>query len=73
MNNEKQKYMDRVKMYHGGQRKIEGFGEAHHFREWARLLSIPHGSLHRYLQKGLTIEEVAEVRGIQYPAKMATK
>jgi hypothetical protein len=73
MNNEKQKYMDRLNKYHGDQRKIEGFGENHHLREWARQLGIPHGSLHRYLQNGLTIEEVAEVRGIQYPAKMATK
>jgi hypothetical protein len=69
MNNEKQKYMDRLKRYHGPLVGYEGFGEKHHLREWARRLGLPHGSLRRYLQNGLSIEEVAEVRGIQYPTK----
>jgi hypothetical protein len=71
MTDEKQEYMERLKKYHGTEAcgKYEGFGEVHHLREWARLLSIPHGSLHRYLQNGLTIEEVAEVRGVRYPTE----
>jgi hypothetical protein len=47
--------------------KYQGFGEAHGLREWARLLRLPHGSVSRYLQKGLTIEEVARLRGVKYP------
>lgn len=64
MNSEKQAYIEHLKKY---REKIAGFGEAHHLREWARLLDIPPGSLSRYLKNGLTIEEVAEVRGIKYP------
>lgn len=47
--------------------KYPGFGEEHTGAEWARLLNLPRNSLWRYLKKGLTIEEVAEIRGITYP------
>ena len=78
MNNEKQEYLERLKKYHesrrnggtewnyGTGRNYEGFGESHHLREWARRLGVPHGSLRRYLLKGLTIEEISDVRGIKY-------
>ena len=66
MNNEKQEYLERLKKYHESRREYQGFGEAHHLREWARRLGVPHGSLRRYLLKGLTIEEIADVRGLKY-------
>jgi hypothetical protein len=68
MNNQKQEYMERVRKY---QNRIcyEGFGESHHLREWARRLGVPAGSLCRYLLNGLTIEEVAEVRNVDYKPK----
>ena len=47
--------------------KFEGFGEKHTGAKWAKLLGIPRNTLWRYLfQRGLTIEEVAELRGIEY-------
>ena len=47
--------------------KFEGFGEEHTGAEWAKLLGIPRNTLWRYLfRRGLTIEEVAELRGIEY-------
>lgn len=67
MNTKKQEYMARIRKHHGPE--YEGFGESHHLREWARRLDIPAGSLLRYLQNGLTIEEAAEVRGIVYEPK----
>lgn len=50
-------------------RKYPGFGEEHTNAEWAKLLELPRNTLWRYLQNGLTIEEIAELRGIKYPAK----
>lgn len=49
-------------------RTYEGFGEEHTAAQWAKLLSLPRNSLWRYLKKGLTIEEVARIRRINYPA-----
>ena len=64
MSDSKQEYIEHLKTRH---KKYEGFGESHHLREWARLLSIPAPSLLRYLQRGLTIEEAAEIRKAKYP------
>lgn len=50
-------------------RTFPGFGEEHTNAEWARLLELPRNTLWRYLQRGLTIEEVAELRGIKYEPK----
>ena len=47
-------------------RKYDGFGEQHSGAKWARLLNLPRNSLWRYLKKGLTIEEIAQVRNIKY-------
>lgn len=44
----------------------EAFGEVHSLNEWARLTGICKTSLWRYTQKGLTIEEACELRGVVY-------
>lgn len=54
----------RLEMRH---HKWEGFGEAHTNGQWAELLGLPRNTLARYLGKGMTIEEVAKMRGIKYP------
>lgn len=65
-------YKERLRARWGGRDlagpKYPGFGEEHNGAEWARRLNIPRNSLWRYLTHGLTIEEVAEIRGITYPA-----
>lgn len=45
----------------------EGFGEHHTNAEWARRLGLSRQAMWRGLQKGLTVEQVAEKRGIKYP------
>lgn len=50
-------------------RRYEGFGEAHSCPRWAQLLGLPRNTLWRYLQRGLTIEQVVELRGIKYLKK----
>lgn len=47
----------------------KGFGEEHTGPEWARRLGVPRKSMYRYLQKGMTIEEIVAYRGIDYPYK----
>lgn len=49
-------------------RKYPGFSEEHTNAEWAKLLEIPRNTLWRYLQNGLTVEQIAKLRGIKYPA-----
>ena len=44
-----------------------GFGEAHNGSEWARRLGLPRNTVWRYFQRGLTVEEIAEMRGLKYP------
>ena len=51
-------------------RKHDGFGENLTRAEWAHKLcplGLPRNSLWRYLEKGLTIEEIVEIRGLKYP------
>ena len=60
---EKTQYMTRVTSHH---QLIPGFSEKYGPSEWARRLGLSRTSLWRYLKKGLTIEEIAEVRGIKY-------
>lgn len=50
-------------------RKYEGFGSERTNAEWARELGLARHVLWRYLQRGLTIEHVVELRGIEYPKK----
>ena len=45
----------------------EGFGEKHTIPEWARRLGIPRNTAWRYFKRGLTVEEIAEKRGVKYP------
>lgn len=45
---------------------FEGFGEKHTRADWARLLGLPRNTLWRYLDRGLTVEEIAELRSIEY-------
>lgn len=48
-------------------RTYPGFGEEHTNAQWARLLGLNRTTLWKHLQKGLTIEEVAQIRGIDNP------
>lgn len=50
-------------------RRYEGFGSERTNAEWARELGLARHVLWRYLQRGLTIEQVVELRGIEYPKK----
>lgn len=50
-------------------RTYPGFGEEHTNAEWARRLGVPRNTLWRNLEKGLTVEQIAERRGIKYPAE----
>lgn len=47
----------------------KGFGEEHTGPEWARRLGVPRKTMWRYLQRGMTVEEIAEMRGSNYPAE----
>lgn len=47
--------------------KYPGFGEMHTNAEWARRLGLNRGLIWRHLQRGGTIEELAEIREIKYP------
>lgn len=60
---EKAEYIARLETRH---QRIPGFGEAHGPTEWAKRLGLSRTSLWRYLKKGLTIEEIAQIRNIAY-------
>jgi hypothetical protein len=45
---------------------FEGFGEKHTRAEWTRLLGLPRTTLWRYLAQGMSVEEVATLRNIEY-------
>lgn len=47
----------------------EGFGELHPGGRWSDLLGIPRNTMWRYLKKGLTVEEIAKLRGVKYPTE----
>lgn len=49
--------------------KYPGFGEEHTNAEWARRLKLPRNTFWRYRKRGLTIEQIVELRGIKYPAE----
>jgi hypothetical protein len=49
--------------------QYEGFGESHTCGEWSRLLPLNRWTLRRYLEKGLTVEEIVRLRGLAYPTK----
>ena len=55
--------------YAGRPAYYEGFGEKHTVAQWVKLLNLPRTSLWRYLNDGLTIEEVARIRKVKYPTK----
>ena len=63
-------YKERVRARHlqAGQQSgaLEAFGESHSLNTWAKLLGLAKTSLWRYIHKGLTIEEVCELRDIKY-------
>lgn len=48
-------------------KKYEGFGQERTNADWARELGLARHVLWRYLQRGLTIEQVVKLRGIEYP------
>lgn len=49
---------------------FEGFGEKHTCAEWAKKLNLNRTTMWRYLfGKGLTIEQIANLRGIEYRSK----
>lgn len=45
-------------------RTYTGFGRSASAAEWARLLDLPRNTVWKYLQKGLTPEEIATARGV---------
>jgi response regulator of citrate/malate metabolism len=45
----------------------KGFGETHTAPKWAELFGISRTSMWRYMKQGLTVEQVAKLRGIKYP------
>lgn len=49
--------------------KHPGFGEEHTNAEWARRLNLPRNTFWRYRKRGLTLEQIVELRGIKYPAE----
>ena len=48
---------------------IEGFGEHRNMTGWAKELGVPKVSMHRYLERGMTIEEIVKLRHIDYPKR----
>lgn len=50
-------------------RTYEGFGDRRSAATWARLAGIPRTSFWRYLQAGMTVEEIFELRGATYKAE----
>ena len=60
---ETQKYKEHLAARH---RKYHGFGEVHACAEWVRKFGLNRTVVWRYLQRGLTIEEIAGLRGIDY-------
>lgn len=47
---------------------FEGFGEKHTCAEWAKKLNLSRTSMWRYLfERGLSVEQIANLRGIEYP------
>lgn len=49
-------------------RKYPGFGEEHTNAEWAKLFGLPRNTFRRYLLNGMTVEQIAQARGVKYPA-----
>ncbi len=48
---------------------IEAFGEKRRPVEWSSLLGIDRSMFWRYIEKGMTIEQIVEYRNIDYPPK----
>lgn len=46
-----------------------GFCQIRTMADWARELGVPKESMRRYLEKGLSIEEIVELRRINYPRR----
>ena len=61
---ELEKMRSRIEARH---RLYDGFGEKHTNAQWAKLLGLPRNTLWKYLQKGLTIEEVAQISNTGNP------
>ena len=52
-------------------KNYKGFGEVHGLREWARLLDVNKDTLrYQLVTKGLSVEQFAEKKGIEYQPKM---
>ena len=45
---------------------IEGFGELRHAADWARIVGVHRSTFGRYLQQGLTVEEIFAARKVVY-------
>ena len=48
---------------------IEAFGEKRRPVEWSSLLGLTRHTFWRYIEKGMTIEQIVEYRSIEYPPK----
>lgn len=51
----------------GQSQLYEGFGELHSASMWAQLLLVARNTLWRSLKRGVSIEEFARERGLEYP------
>lgn len=58
--------LNRIKKIH---KQYEGFGDRRSAATWARISGIPRSTFHRYLQQGLTVEQIFELRGCTYTAE----
>ena len=59
----KEKIIERIKAKNT---MVEGFGELRSAAEWARIVGVHRSTFSRYLQQGLTVEDVFRARGIMY-------
>ena len=55
--------------YRGPWPEYEGFGERHTCGQWADISGIPRHTFKRYLNQGLTVEEIFEKRHCSPPIK----
>lgn len=62
MTTETAQYKERLEARH---KTFEGFGQRKTCAEWSRTLGINKTTVWRYLQRGLTVEEIAKIRGIK--------
>ena len=61
-----EKQRDRMENRH---KTYEGFGDKRSASHWARIAGLPRTTFWRYLQEGLTVEEIFKLRGCSYTSE----